>query len=168
MKSLQKEQNSTNLLPWPTICRNKHAKWPPSDLTPWTLTLLRQYENIVECAKTQIIVSLNKIFSNLCFFHCISVTKNKIPNTKCLTNISLKRASIKPSRSHAWKEFLFFSSSRRSPTFFSRKPEIQTFGGLPAGTYLKVLSLCFDFCCCLNLKKTGLFSIQVAKTTKRR
>ena len=36
VKSLQKEQNSTNLLLWPPICRNK----PQSDSTPWTLTLV--------------------------------------------------------------------------------------------------------------------------------
>ena len=38
VKSLQKEKNSTNLLLWSPICRNKPAS-TQSDSTPWKLTL---------------------------------------------------------------------------------------------------------------------------------
>ena len=43
MKSLQIELHSTNLLLWPPICQNKHAK---SATTPWRLTLGKSYNQL--------------------------------------------------------------------------------------------------------------------------
>ena len=42
MKSLQKEQNSTNLLLWPPIHPGINLQSPQSDSTLWTLTLGRE------------------------------------------------------------------------------------------------------------------------------
>ena len=61
VKSLQKEQNSTNLLLWPQICRNKHAitpKWfnsfytnsnvDPRHLKNWLMVMIRDLIKMIQ------------------------------------------------------------------------------------------------------------------------
>ena len=63
MKSLQKEQNSTNLLLWPPICRNKPAispKWFDSLDTNSNIIPKITYQNIVQR-------DMNKFFVHLPF-----------------------------------------------------------------------------------------------------
>ena len=47
MKSLQKEQNSANLLLWIRICWNKRVQSPQSESTPRRLTLIRMLHQIL-------------------------------------------------------------------------------------------------------------------------
>ena len=60
MKSLQKEQNSTNLLLWPPTA-GINLQSPQSDSTPWTLTLrkrtLKRTNSCPDCHEIEEIVA---------------------------------------------------------------------------------------------------------------
>ena len=70
MKSLQKEQNSTNLLLWPPICRNKPAitpKWFNSLETNYNAPMFSWDNSLILCLKWKNSPPKKK-FTQLCLF----------------------------------------------------------------------------------------------------
>ena len=72
VKSLQKEQNSTNLLLWPPICRNKSAitrKWFNSLDTNSSCSRLKAALSNYHIANPRLIHKFSFIFSKYVVFH---------------------------------------------------------------------------------------------------
>jgi hypothetical protein len=79
VKSLQKEQNSTNLLLWPPICRNKHAITPKwfNSLDTNSTRYAKEYQAILLSQPPSKISAQHKHFvfgSSNVFFQCKSET----------------------------------------------------------------------------------------------
>ena len=70
--------------------RHKHAKWPPSDLTPWTLTLHQGYHEDENC-ETEESLTTNQALQAT---GVLKFEKTKIQvRTHCLFSLGLANSS---------------------------------------------------------------------------